>query len=126
MKSIGRSAETKVTAATWDDLWKLDGPRMRHAGIPVKDRRCVCFVLVNFMAPLNVQIPHKVYFVVYGEIPLRSGSHDLCSPAEAEKEDTRVSSLHCVSCVISNLLLDGDLLFNSESGYAPVDTNSVR
>lgn len=40
MKAIGREAETKVTAETWEELWKLDGHAMKKAEVPVKDRRC--------------------------------------------------------------------------------------
>lgn len=40
LKAIGRSADTKITAETWEELWKLDGPRLKAAGVDVKDRRC--------------------------------------------------------------------------------------
>ena len=63
--------------------------------------------------------------MVHGEIPLGSGPRGLCPSTEAEKEDPRVSSLHCVLHTVTNLLLDGVLLCNMESGYVPVDINSI-
>lgn len=39
LKSIGRSAETKVKAEEWDALWKLDGSELKKQGLGVKDRR---------------------------------------------------------------------------------------
>ena len=39
LKSIGRSAETKVKVEEWDELWKLGGPELKKQGLDVKDRR---------------------------------------------------------------------------------------
>jgi len=39
LKSIGRSAETKVKVEKWDELWKLDGSGLKKQGLDVKDRR---------------------------------------------------------------------------------------
>ena len=39
LKSIGRSAETKVKVEKWDELWKLNGPELKKQGVDVKDRR---------------------------------------------------------------------------------------
>lgn len=46
LKAIGRSADSKITAETWTDLWKLDGPRLKAAGVDVKDRKCVNWVVL--------------------------------------------------------------------------------
>lgn len=45
LKAIGRSAETKVTVESWDELWKLNGPTLRKAGLGIRDRRCVSSTL---------------------------------------------------------------------------------
>lgn len=39
LKSIGRSAETKVKVEGWNELWELDGPELKKQGLDVKDRR---------------------------------------------------------------------------------------
>ena len=39
LKSIGRSAETKVKVEKWDELWGLDGSELKKQGLDVKDRR---------------------------------------------------------------------------------------
>lgn len=39
LKSIGRSAETKVKVEEWDELWKLGGLELKKQGLDVKDRR---------------------------------------------------------------------------------------
>lgn len=39
LTAIGRSTQTKVTAESWNDLWKLDGHALKQAGVGVRDRR---------------------------------------------------------------------------------------
>lgn len=41
LKRIGRGAETKLSAESWDALWRMDGVAMKKAGVGVRDRRCV-------------------------------------------------------------------------------------
>ncbi|EKM51904.1 uncharacterized protein PHACADRAFT_165232 [Phanerochaete carnosa HHB-10118-sp] len=48
LKAIGRSAESKITAETWADLWKLDGPRLKAAGVDVRDRRYLLWCMEKF------------------------------------------------------------------------------
>ncbi|KZT12072.1 uncharacterized protein LAESUDRAFT_670378 [Laetiporus sulphureus 93-53] len=48
LKAIGRSAETKVTAEKWEDLWKVDGHQMKKAGIAVRDRRYILWCMEKF------------------------------------------------------------------------------
>ncbi|CCM03517.1 uncharacterized protein FIBRA_05651 [Fibroporia radiculosa] len=59
LKSFGRSAETKVTAEKWEDLWKLDGPQLKKAGLAVRDRRYILWSLEKFRQGENpVQFSH--------------------------------------------------------------------
>jgi hypothetical protein len=39
LKSIGRSAETKLKVEKWAELWKLDSSDLKRQGLDVKDRR---------------------------------------------------------------------------------------
>ncbi|PCH40109.1 hypothetical protein WOLCODRAFT_162101 [Wolfiporia cocos MD-104 SS10] len=48
LKAIGRSAESKVTVESWEQLWKLDGPRLKKAGLAVKDRKYILWSLAKF------------------------------------------------------------------------------
>ncbi|KIP10206.1 hypothetical protein PHLGIDRAFT_66140, partial [Phlebiopsis gigantea 11061_1 CR5-6] len=62
LKAIGRSAETKVTAETWEDMWKLDGRSMKEAGVAVKDRRYILWCMEKFrlgMDPKEFAHPPK-------------------------------------------------------------------
>ncbi|KAI0781963.1 IGR protein motif-domain-containing protein [Abortiporus biennis] len=48
LKAIGRSADTKVTAESWTDLWKLNGHALKKSGVPVKDRRYILWAMEKF------------------------------------------------------------------------------
>ncbi|KAJ3477383.1 hypothetical protein NLI96_g10496 [Meripilus lineatus] len=48
LTAIGRSTQTKVTAESWNDLWKLDGHALKQAGVGVRDRRYVLWSLEKF------------------------------------------------------------------------------
>ncbi|GJE88300.1 IGR protein motif-domain-containing protein [Phanerochaete sordida] len=48
LKAIGRSADSKITAETWEELWKLDGHRLKAAGVEVKDRRYLMWCMEKF------------------------------------------------------------------------------
>ena len=41
MKAIGRSADAKVKAESWEDLWAMNRLRLKESGVDTKDRRCV-------------------------------------------------------------------------------------
>lgn len=41
LKAIGRKADTKVKAESWEDLWAMNRLRLKEAGVDTKDRRCV-------------------------------------------------------------------------------------
>ncbi|PSR83875.1 hypothetical protein PHLCEN_2v5584 [Hermanssonia centrifuga] len=49
LTAIGRSAETKVTPETWEELWKLDRQTLKKAGLPVRDRRRVDVILYHVL-----------------------------------------------------------------------------
>ncbi|OSX59875.1 hypothetical protein POSPLADRAFT_1035388 [Postia placenta MAD-698-R-SB12] len=48
LKAIGRSADTKVTAETWEDLWEIDGLQLKKAGLAVRDRRYILWSMEKF------------------------------------------------------------------------------
>ncbi|KAI0074030.1 hypothetical protein K474DRAFT_1665934 [Panus rudis PR-1116 ss-1] len=48
LKAIGRKAETKVQAETWDEFWKLDGEALKKAGLSVQDRRYILWSMEKF------------------------------------------------------------------------------
>ncbi|KAH9936335.1 trafficking protein Mon1-domain-containing protein [Fomitopsis serialis] len=48
LKAIGRSADTKVTAESWEDLWKFDRIRLKEAGLETKDRRYVLWCMGKY------------------------------------------------------------------------------
>ncbi|EED82311.1 predicted protein [Postia placenta Mad-698-R] len=48
LKAIGRSADTKVTAETWKDLWAIDGLQLKKAGLAVRDRRYILWSMEKF------------------------------------------------------------------------------
>lgn len=48
LKSIGRSAETKLTVGAWDELWKFDGRQLKKAGLPVRDRRYILWSMEKY------------------------------------------------------------------------------
>lgn len=48
LKSIGRSAETKVNVEKWDELWKLNGSELKKQGLDVKDRRYVLWAMQKY------------------------------------------------------------------------------
>ncbi|KAF8967061.1 hypothetical protein BDZ97DRAFT_1804971 [Flammula alnicola] len=48
LKSIGRSSETKLTASSWEELWKMDGRAMKKAGLGVRDRRYILWCMEKF------------------------------------------------------------------------------
>jgi len=58
LKAIGREADTKVTAESWEELWKLNGQAMRKAGLSVRDRRYVD-VFVWDCGPSSVPKPDR-------------------------------------------------------------------
>ncbi|KAI0269830.1 hypothetical protein BC834DRAFT_573219 [Gloeopeniophorella convolvens] len=48
LKSIGRSAETKISFDTWSDLWKTNGLALRKAGVAVRDRRYILWAMERY------------------------------------------------------------------------------
>ena len=50
LKAIGRSAETKFTPESWEQLWHTDGAQLRKAGLAVRDRRSVAAFVESYMA----------------------------------------------------------------------------
>ncbi|KAF9642257.1 hypothetical protein BDM02DRAFT_3078229, partial [Thelephora ganbajun] len=48
LKSIGRSAETKVKVEKWDELWKLDGSELKKQGVGVRDRRYILWAMQKY------------------------------------------------------------------------------
>ncbi|KJA23168.1 hypothetical protein HYPSUDRAFT_39941 [Hypholoma sublateritium FD-334 SS-4] len=48
LKRIGRGAETKLSAETWDALWRMDGNAMKKAGVGVRDRRYIQWCMEKF------------------------------------------------------------------------------
>ena len=67
MKAIGRSAETKVEAGSWEDLWKLNGAILKEKGLEVRDRRSVHDISHALIVLKRV----KIYSLVHGEVPQR-------------------------------------------------------
>jgi len=45
---IGRGAENKVTAETWEDLWKINGHGLKKAGLAVRDRKYILWSLEKY------------------------------------------------------------------------------
>ncbi|KAI0670763.1 IGR protein motif-domain-containing protein [Trametes maxima] len=48
LKKIGRSAETKITPESWEQLWRTDGPQLRKAGLSVQDRRYILWSMEKY------------------------------------------------------------------------------
>ncbi|KAH9891669.1 IGR protein motif-domain-containing protein [Cubamyces lactineus] len=48
LKAIGRSAETKLTPESWEQLWHTDGPQLKKAGLAVKDRRYILWSMEKY------------------------------------------------------------------------------
>ncbi|TFY67862.1 hypothetical protein EVJ58_g1368 [Rhodofomes roseus] len=48
LKAIGRSADTKVTVESWEDLWSLNRLRMKEAGVEIKDRRYIMWCMGKY------------------------------------------------------------------------------
>ncbi|KIJ54396.1 hypothetical protein M422DRAFT_222003 [Sphaerobolus stellatus SS14] len=45
LTAIGRSCETKLKVDSWEDMWKMGGYEMKHAGVGVQDRRYILWCL---------------------------------------------------------------------------------
>ncbi|KAL5519925.1 hypothetical protein ACEPAG_1585 [Sanghuangporus baumii] len=48
LTAIGRDAASKVKAASWEELWSLDGHALKDAGVTVKDRRYILWCMEKF------------------------------------------------------------------------------
>ncbi|KAJ3557651.1 hypothetical protein NM688_g1355 [Phlebia brevispora] len=48
LKAIGRETDTKVTAESWEALWKLDGQALKKAGLAVNDRRYILWSIEKY------------------------------------------------------------------------------
>ncbi|KAF9783375.1 IGR protein motif-domain-containing protein [Thelephora terrestris] len=48
LKSIGRSAETKLKVEKWAELWKLDSSDLKRQGLDVKDRRYILWAMQKY------------------------------------------------------------------------------
>ncbi|KAI0648030.1 IGR protein motif-domain-containing protein [Trametes meyenii] len=48
LKRIGRSAETKLTPESWEQLWHTNGPQLRKAGLSVQDRRYILWSMEKY------------------------------------------------------------------------------
>jgi len=60
LTAIGRSAETKVKAESWEEFWKMDRVEMRGQGLAVKDRRYILWAMQQFRLgkePTQVSYP---------------------------------------------------------------------
>ncbi|KAH9854694.1 IGR protein motif-domain-containing protein [Lenzites betulinus] len=53
LKAIGRSAETKISPASWEELFHTDGPQLRKAGLSVEDRRYILWSVEKFRQGLE-------------------------------------------------------------------------
>ncbi|KAF8195483.1 hypothetical protein BJ912DRAFT_847285 [Pholiota molesta] len=55
LKSIGRAAETKLSAGSWEELWKMDGQAMKKAGVGIRDRRYILWCMEKYRLgfPIN-------------------------------------------------------------------------
>jgi hypothetical protein len=47
LSAIGRSCEAKLEPESWDALWKTSGHDMQKAGLAVKDRKYVVYLLLD-------------------------------------------------------------------------------
>ncbi|OCH85588.1 hypothetical protein OBBRIDRAFT_784665 [Obba rivulosa] len=48
LKAIGRSADTKVSVESWEQLWQLDSHALKKAGVAVRDRRYILWSLEKY------------------------------------------------------------------------------
>jgi hypothetical protein len=100
LKAIGRSAETKVTAESWNEFWKTSGHQLKKSGLAVRDRR---YKIVH--TKLCVSSDHvtlvQIHPVVYGELPQWATNSEFCSRTEAKEDDTRVCDL-LVTCTLGS------------------------
>ncbi|EMD39923.1 hypothetical protein CERSUDRAFT_112167 [Gelatoporia subvermispora B] len=48
LKSIGRSADTKVSVESWEQLWHLNGAALKKAGVAVRDRRYILWSMEKY------------------------------------------------------------------------------
>ncbi|KAI0822298.1 IGR protein motif-domain-containing protein [Trametes gibbosa] len=53
LKAIGRSAETKLTPESWEQLFHTDGHQLRKAGLSVEDRRYILWSVEKFRQGLE-------------------------------------------------------------------------
>ncbi|KAI0725620.1 IGR protein motif-domain-containing protein [Fomitopsis betulina] len=59
LKAIGRKADTKVKAESWEDLWAMNRLRLKEAGVDTKDRRYILWCMAKFRQGLDpVQFAH--------------------------------------------------------------------
>ncbi|KZT73757.1 hypothetical protein DAEQUDRAFT_754207 [Daedalea quercina L-15889] len=48
LKAIGRSADTKVKAESWADLWALNRMRLKKEGVDTRDRRYILWCMGKY------------------------------------------------------------------------------
>ncbi|EPT05258.1 hypothetical protein FOMPIDRAFT_1057540 [Fomitopsis schrenkii] len=53
LKAIGRSADTKVKAESWEDLWAMNRLRLKEAGVDTKARRYILWCMAKFRQGLD-------------------------------------------------------------------------
>ncbi|KAI0354988.1 hypothetical protein OH77DRAFT_1455925 [Trametes cingulata] len=53
LKAIGRSAETKLTPESWEQLFHTDGHQLKKAGLSVQDRRYILWSMEKFRQGLD-------------------------------------------------------------------------
>ncbi|KAF9241169.1 hypothetical protein BU15DRAFT_45264 [Melanogaster broomeanus] len=57
LRTIGRSAETKVSIDSWEAFWRTSGHDLRKAGLTVKDRRYILWCMEKY----RQDVPFKLF-----------------------------------------------------------------
>ncbi|KAJ7288168.1 hypothetical protein C8J57DRAFT_1115557 [Mycena rebaudengoi] len=55
LKAIGRSAETKLSVESWEELWGQNGPKLKAAGLGIRDRRYILWCMEKYRSGLPVE-----------------------------------------------------------------------
>ena len=93
LKAIGRDAESKVNAESWDELWKLNGHELKKAGLAVRDRRCVAF-----SRPHNTACQPHCRYILWCMEKFRQGAvpSEYAHPAQPKKKIRGCVELYAV------------------------------